>query len=122
MKKLLLLLLGIFTLNACSINETIEAQFEFNNAIYRVLFYDEGTPEKDLKDYVSNTSNSEKTTFYFFYPKNEYDLSVFSNEKFNLTSFSQTIVENKPDYGFYKMPNDKKVYDDAIWLLEQSLK
>nr|WP_153841569.1 hypothetical protein [Ornithobacterium rhinotracheale] len=121
MKRILLAFVCLFCLTSCSSNVTDVAGFEFNNAWYWVYNYNEGTTKEELVEIVKNHSNPEQTSYFFFYPENK-DVSVFASEPFNLISFSQTIVADKPDYGFYKMPNDAKIYDDGIWLLEQSLK
>jgi hypothetical protein len=122
MKKILSIILLSFFLISCSLNQTVEAQFEFDGAIQRIGYYNKGTSKEELMNFVKNSSNAEKTTFFYFYPKNEIDISMFSKETFSSSSLNSTILNNKPDYSFYKMPNDEKVYDDAIYLLEQSQK
>lgn len=120
MKKLILLLAGLF-LASCSQKETVEAQFEFDGALYRIMHYDKGTPKLELEQYVSNTANADKTTYYFYYPK-ETDISVFTKENFNNVDFYKTVVDSKPDYGLYMMTADSKVYDDGLWILQQAVK
>lgn len=121
MKKLLLLLAGLFMIS-CSGPTTDVAAFEFNGAWYNVLNYKNGTTKEELKEYVKTYSNKNTTSFFFFYPENV-DVSVFKNQPFNPVSFAATITETKPDFGFYRMmPADEKIHEDGIWLMEQAAK
>lgn len=121
MRKLILLIAGFFIIS-CSSPATDVAAFEFDGAWYNVLNYEAGTTKEDLQEYVKKYSNPKTTSYFFFYPEG-YDVSVFAKEKFNPRSFAATIAENKPDYGFYRMmPADPAVHDDAIWLMEQAAK
>lgn len=121
MKKLILLT-TLFSLLSCSkstVNDV--ASFEFNGAWYWVAQYEDGTTQKDVEEYVNKWSNPNQTSHFFVYDKS-IDLSVFKNQGFNLKSFAATVLANKPKYGYYKMPDETKLNDDALWLLDQSQK
>lgn len=120
MKKLILLLAGLF-LVSCS-KTTDVASFQFDNAWYNVVNFQEGTSKAELEDYVKTYSNPEATSYFFFYPE-KYDVSVFKKERFNQRDFAATVVSTNPTYGMYRMmPADKTVHDDAVWLMQQSVK
>ncbi len=120
MKKLLFLLTGLL-FTSCSVDETVQAQLEFEGVIYRIAHYEKETPKSELETFVSNTASADKTTYYFYYPK-DVDVSVFTEEKFSKGDFYQTVIDSNPTFGFYKMPTDAKVYDDGIWLISQHAK
>lgn len=121
MKKFFLFLSGLF-LMSCSSSTTDVAAFEFGGAWYNVVNYKEGTTKEDLQKHVATFSNPKATSYFFFYPENV-DVSVFKKEAFNQRDFAATIADVKPTYGFYKMTGpDDAIHDDAIWLMEQSIK
>lgn len=121
MKKLLLLT-ALFALLSCSKSKVNDvAAFEFNGAWYWVAQYEDGTSQKDVEEYVNKWANPKQTSHFFIYD-NSIDLSVFKNQGFNLKSFAATVLTNKPKYGYYKMPPETKLNNDAVWLLEQSQK
>lgn len=119
MKKIFLLFASSLLLFSCKQSEKVEAQFEFDGAVYRIVNYEKETPVQKLKDFVDISSKSDKTTYYFFYPS-DVDVSVFNKEKFNSKDFYKTVVNSKPDFGFYKMVGDQVIYDDAVWILQQA--
>lgn len=121
MKKLLLVL--CLAIISCSDGKVKDiASFEFDGAWYWVVQYQDGATKKDVEDYVTLWANPNQTSFFFVFDKS-IDLSVFTKEPFNLSSFSQTVLSAKPKYGYYKMmPGDDKLHDDGIWLLQQSEK
>lgn len=121
MKKLLFLLLGNFILSSCSPKETVEAQFGFDNAIQRIIVFDKDSTKEQLLSFVKNSSNADKTTYYFFYPK-DVDVTVFSKESFTSESFYKTVIDSRPTYAFYKIPNDNRVSEDGIWVLKQAVR
>lgn len=121
MKKTLLLL-ALFTLFSCSSNKVEDiASFEFNGTWYWVAQYNDGTTKQDVEDYVKKWANPNQTSYFYVYDKS-IDLSIFNYESFNLDKFAKTILENKPQYGYYKIPGEEKLNTDAVWLLEQSQK
>lgn len=121
MKKILLLTI-LFTLFSCSKSNITEvAAYEFNGAWYWVVQYEPDATKQDIESYVNTWANPSQTSHFYIYD-NSIDLSVFKNEGFNLNSFAATVLANKPKYGYYKIPTDTKLKDDAIWLLEQSQK
>lgn len=121
MKKLLLLT-ALFGLLSCSKSKVTDvASFEFNGAWYWVAQYEDGATQKEVEEYVNKWANPNQTSHFFVYD-NSIDLSVFKNQGFNLNSFASTVLANKPKYGYYKMPPETKLNDDALWLLEQSQK
>ncbi|MGM8362117.1 hypothetical protein ACSV4D_09405 [Flavobacterium sp. ARAG 55.4] len=118
MKKLLLLLITL-TLFSCSKSKVNEvAAFELNGAWYWVAQYEDGATQKDVEEYVNKWANPNQTSHFFVYNQS-IDLSVFKNEAFNLNKLTATVLANKPEYGYYKIPNDPKLHNDAVWLLEQ---
>lgn len=123
MKKIVLFLFVLSLLWACGSKTKDVAAFEFDGAWYWVYNYESGTTEEELKECVKTYSNPNQTSYFFFYP-DSVDVSIYASKPFSLNSFSRTILGStpQPSFGFYKMPNDTKVYDDAVWLLEQSLK
>lgn len=122
MKVLILSLFAGLLMMSCSSPATDVASFEFDGAWYNVLNYKAGTSEAELKEYVKTYSNPSATSYFFFYPEGK-DVSVFKKEAFNPKSFAATIVDNKPDFGFYRMmPADEEIHNDAVWLMEQAAK
>lgn len=118
MKKLLLL--AIFAFISCTSKKVDEvASFEFNGAWYWVLQYQEGTTKQEVEESVSKWANPKQTSYFFVYDKS-IDLSVFKEESFNINKFAKTVIANKPQYGYYKVPGDAKLNTDAVYLLEQS--
>lgn len=121
MKKLFLIIAGFFLVSCSSKTEDVAA-FQFGGAWYNVINFQEGTTKAELEEYVKTYSNPKTTSYFFFYPEN-YDVSVFKKEKFNQKDFAATIVDTNPTYGFYRMmPADETIYEDAVWLMEQSIK
>ena len=120
MKKLLLLLTAV-TLFSCGSKVEDVAAFEFNGAWYWVAQYEDGATQKDVEEFVNKWANPNQTSYFFVYDSS-IDLSIFKNQAFNFNSFTETILANKPKYGYYKMPPETKLNDDAVWLLEQSQK
>lgn len=121
MKKLILFIAGLFIVS-CSSKTSDVAAFQFGGAWYNVVNFQEGTSKAELEEYVKTYSNPEATSYFFFYPEN-YDVSVFKKEKFNQLDFAATVVSTNPTYGMYRMmPADKTVHDDAVWLMQQSIK
>jgi hypothetical protein len=121
MKKLLSLF-TLFALLSCSPNKVQDvASFEFNGVWYWVAQYEDGATKQDVEAYVNKWANPTQTSHFFIYDKS-IDLSVFKDETFNFTKFTQTVLANKPQYGYYKMPPNTKLNTDAVWLLEQSQK
>ncbi|KVV16121.1 hypothetical protein [Flavobacterium sp. TAB 87] len=122
MKKALLFL-SLFIMLSCSKESKVKevAAFEFNNTWYWVIQYENGASKQDVEHYVSKWANPNQTSHFFIYDKS-IDLSVFKDKAFNFNTFAQTVLANKPQYGYYKMPPDTKLNNDAIWLLEQSQK
>ncbi len=121
MKKLLLLF--IFTLMSCGNNKVEElASYEIDNAWYWAVQLKEGGTKQDAIDYANRWAHPSQTAFFYVF-NDSLDLSLFKSGRFTPREFKETIFLNKPIYGFYKMsPEDPTLYDDGIWLLEQSLK
>lgn len=122
MKKILALL-AFFALTSCSDSKVTDvASFEFDGAWYWVIQYKKEATKKDITDYVEKWANPETTSFFFVFD-DSIDISFFKKEKFNISSFRASVLGNKPKYGYYKMmPNDNKLYDDGLWLIEQAEK
>ena len=122
MKKVLLLL-SLIMLISCSETKVEELEsYEIDNAWYWAVQLKEGATKQDAIDYVNKWANPKQTSFFYVFD-NSLDLSLFKNDKFTPTEFKETILLNKPKYGFYKMlPADTKLHDDGIWLLQQSVK
>lgn len=123
MKKLLLSL-SLFALISCSSNVNDVSGFQFDGAWYWLSEYEPNTPVEDLKAHVKTFSNPDQTSFFFFFDKSKIDISGFENESFNQNELFNTIIENKPDTAFYRLPVkvDPKIKTDAMWLIKQSLK
>lgn len=121
MKKLLLIS-ALFALLSCSRSKVNDvAAFELDGAWYWVAQYEEGATQKDVEEYVTKWANPNQTSYFFVYD-NSIDLSGFKSKGFNLKSFAATVLANRPKYGYYKMPMEPKLNDDAVWTLEQSQK
>lgn len=122
MKKAILFLLITFGFTSCT-NSNVKdiATFQFNNAWYWVIQYEEGTTQQEVEDYVNKMANPNQTSYFYAYDKS-LDVSVFAKEKFNLQSFASSILDDpKPNYGFYKIPSDTKIYDDGIDVLKYAI-
>lgn len=121
MKKLLLII-SFFILTSCS-NEKVKdiASFEFDGTWYWVAQYEDGTTKQDVEAFVNKWANPNQTSHFFIYDKS-IDLSVFKADTFNFNKFAHTVLANKPQYGYYKIPNDTKLNEDGVWLLEQAIK
>lgn len=122
MKKLLLF--GIILLSfSCSSSKVKEvASFQFDNAWYWVIQYEDGSSKKEIQEYVNTWANPNKTSYFFVFD-NSTDLTLFSKEKFSQQSFLETVLLNNPKYGYYKMlPADNRLYDDGISLIKQIIK
>lgn len=121
MKKILLAL-GALLMFSCSPKKIEEvASFEFDNAWYWIVQYEDGTTDAEVSEFVKKWSNPTQTSFFYIYDKN-IDLSVFKKERFTLNRLRNVVYENKPQHGIYKMPMDTVYYDDAYWLIEQAVK
>lgn len=122
MKKLLLLL-SVFALFSCEPKKVDEVvSYEYNGSWYWVVQYKPEASKKDIEEFVNTWANPEQTSHFFVFD-NSVDLSVFKASSFSFNQFAQTILVNKPKYGYYKMmPADNTLHDNAIWLLEQSQK
>ncbi|AUS06465.1 hypothetical protein [Pseudotamlana carrageenivorans] len=122
MKKLFLLILFSSFLFSCSTPKVKDyASYEVNGAWYWVLQFEADATEADVKEFVETWANINQTSYFFAYPKN-YDLSNFKSKDLSFLKFSSIIASTPPKYGFYKMPNDSNIYDDAVWLMEQASK
>ena len=122
MKKIMLLF-SFFLLFSCS-NSKIKdiAAFEFNNAWYWVIQYEDGTTKQEIEEYVRNWANPNQTAYFFVYDKS-IDVSIFAKERFSLQTFAASVIgEPKPKYGFYKMPSDPKLYDDGLDIIKYATK
>ena len=122
MKKLLLLL-AIVLLSSCG-NTKVEdlASYEINGAWYWTAQLKEGGTKQDAIDYANKWANPNQTSYFYIF-NDSLDLSLFKEKRFSPREYKETILLNKPIYGFYKMrPADTTLYDDGIWLLEESLK
>lgn len=121
MKKLFILITFSFLLISCSSNLEEITSYKYNGAWYWVVEHKANTTEKEVKDFVNTWSNPNTTSYFFIYSDN-YNLNDFKEKGITFETFRGLIINNNPTYGFYKMPNDQKIYDDAVWLLEQSVK
>lgn len=117
MKKLLFLFL--ITLASCSSNVKDIASYEVDGAWYWVLEHEPNATKEDVLAKVKLWANPNKTSYFFVYP-NTVNLADFQSKDLVFPTFKGLIVNNPPTYGFYKMPNDAKIYDDAVWLIKQS--
>lgn len=97
------------------------ASFEFDNAWYWVVKYEPGTTKQEVEEYVTKWANPKQTSYFYCFPTTT-DVEFFAKEPFNFRDFAYNVLQNKPKYGYYKMPTDTKLNDDGIWLLEQSNK
>ena len=102
-----------------SITDT--ASFKYQNAWYWIIQFDSISTKKDVLDYVKQWANPNSTSWFFAYP-DSLDLSMFNSKNLAFPVFANTIVHgvHKPSYGFYKMPNNDTIYDDATWVLEMA--
>lgn len=130
MKKLILLLAGLFIVS-CSetpvaetkeVNKNILPQVEFKleRNPYHILYFKEGTPEAELKEYSLKQSNPNETSWFLFYPKDA-DISLFKQRIYSQSEIASIVTNNKPKYGFYKMPMDTIVMSDAVELMELAM-
>ena len=122
MKKIFLLLITFLFISCSESKVTDVASFEFDGAWYWVIQYKKDATKQDIIEYVNTWANPNQTSFFYVFD-DSLDLSLFAKERFDLKSFQETVLLNKPKYGFYKMmPADDKLYDDGIWLAEQATK
>ena len=99
---------------SCSNDIKDAGYYEFGLSNYFVCTYGEETKE-ELKDYVSKWAHPNKTTWFFFYNKNNSKGYLFSNPNLDESSFKSKIGGNKPDFVFYiSSPYD--TVEDAMYL------
>ena len=122
MKKIILIFCTLFLVSCSNSNIKDIAAFEFNNAWYWVVQYEDGTTKQEIDEYVNRWANPNQTAYFFIYDKSV-DVSVFAKQGFNLYSFAETITEDpKPKYGLYKLPSDQKIYDDGLDVIKYAIK
>ncbi|MEX6627552.1 hypothetical protein PG913_08355 [Tenacibaculum pacificus] len=120
MKKILLLFI-LVTLVGCSSKVDEVVSLKYQNNWYWVLQIKKGATKEDVLQKVKRWSNPNNTSYFFVY-RDTLDLSAFKKKDITFPYFTDLVISNIPTYGFYKMPNDDKIYDDAVWLLEQGKK
>jgi hypothetical protein len=117
MKKFIIVIISITFFNCTSKIKSIDSS-EFNNARYWISTYADGTTEEELKEYANLYSIRDQTTFHFFYP-DTLDVSKHNRVPVYFDRYAKEILKDpKPTFGLYKMANDTKIYEDALWLLE----
>lgn len=122
MKKIILIFCTLFLVSCSNSNIKDIAAFEFNNAWYWVVQYEDGTTKQEIDEYVNRWANPNQTAYFFIYDKSV-DVSVFAKQGFNLYSFAETITEDpKPKHGLYKLPSDPKIYDDGLDIIKYAIK
>ncbi|MXV37694.1 hypothetical protein GO491_03215 [Flavobacteriaceae bacterium Ap0902] len=121
MKNFLLIVVSILFLNSCSDPKiTRESSQEFQGALYSFCTYSSEATVEDMKQYVKDYSIDDQTTFFFFYKKGA-DISKFGSGYFSLMAIAESFDVMPPDYGFYTMPFDDNIYDDAIEITKYAL-
>lgn len=125
MKKITIavLLLTCLIISSCSSSKVDDvAAFNFDNAWYWVVQFEDGATDQDIKDYVNRYANPNSTSYFFAFDKSV-DLSEFATKAFNPSDFSKRIIELKPKYGFYKMmPADSTLHEDAVDLIKYNIR
>lgn len=117
MKKIIILIIISFLFSCSGTKMKDVAAFEFDNAWYWVIQYSDKTvPIQDAENYVKMYANPKQTSYFFFY-NDSLDISTLKTERFGLQKFSKFITDNPPALGYYKIPLDDKLYNDAIWLI-----
>ena len=108
---------ALMILTSCGSSKINDAQaFEIDNAWYWLSEYEDGTTAAEMESHVSTFANPNQTSIFLFYPKG-------TVPEVDLNSLSEVVLfvdQQLPTHGFYKLPNDPAVYNDAAEFIQLS--
>lgn len=123
MKTFTLSLVLIFTFFLTSCGNGVETLTEqtFNGPKYCIVQYTSENTEDDLIEYARTWDLDDYTTYYFFFHKDSVNEKDYTDFKYSKKGLQKQILKDKPQYGWYIMPNDNRIYKDGNEIIEMAV-